>query len=220
VHHKREQVEQSRSSEGRMRWYSLVFTKLFDKPVARFVPYVLFALLSVNLCGSTIEYQVNSDPKLDQYVYTYFLTGISVGLYEGIDVQFDASLYGTLSGATTESGFTDELLQPNNPPGAYGDYITWATVNNPPLTGPFTVDFTYLGPGLPGPQVFNIDQFDSNGNLVNTIGSGETTPFTAPVPEPATVSLYLSGLICLVVFGTLVRRRSARGHSGDRGAAT
>jgi hypothetical protein len=220
MHHKSEKVEQSRSSQGDMQWYSLAIRKLCDRSILRFAPYIICTFLSVNLVGATIEYQVNSDPKLDQYVYSYFLTGISFGLYEGIDFQFDASLYGTLSGATTGSGFTDELLQPNNPPGAYGDYITWATVDNPPLTGPFTVDFTYLGPGQPGAQFFNIDQFDSNGNLVNTIGSGETTPFTAPVPEPTTVSLYLGGLICLAVLGTRVRRRSAQGRTSNRGAAT
>lgn len=226
MHHKSEQVEQSRLSQRGMRFYSLALMTrcyksiLLYKSALRFAPYVICAFLSVNLVGATIEYQVTNEGKLDEFAYSYFLTGISFSLYEGIDIQFDASLYGSISGATTGSGFADELLQPNNPPGVYGDYITWATVNNPPLTGPFTVDFTYLGPGKPGAQFFNIDQFDSSGNLVNTIGSGETTPFTAPVPEPATVSLYLGGLICLAVLGRRARRRSVRGRTCNRGAAT
>jgi hypothetical protein len=203
-----------------MRSYSPVLMKLCDKSILRFAPYVICAFLSANLGGATIEYQVSSEGKLDEYSYSYFLSGISFGLYEGIDIQFDASLYGTISGATTGTGFSDEVLQPNNPPGAYGDFITWATVDNPPLRGPFTVDFTYLGPGRPGAQFFNIDQFDSNGNLINTIGSGETTPVGAPVPEPAALPLFLCGSICLAVWGTRLRRHSARGLRGSGGAAT
>src|SRR5437588_331544 len=77
------------------------------------------------------------------------------------------------------------LFQPNNPPGATGDYIALAQVNNPPLTGPFSVVFVFKGMGTPGAQPFVVEQFDQNGNFVPCVGSACVSGTPAPITGPA-----------------------------------
>ncbi len=144
------------------------------------------------------------------YRYTYFPSGIAFTANQELDILFDPATYGTLSNGKAPSGFDVLLVQPNNPPGAFGEYSALALVNNPPLTGTFSVDFTFLGLGLPGSQPFTINQLDANGRIVSTTPQQLTTPQgSTNVPEPATVSLAAAGML---IGGLLWATRRLVGH--------
>lgn len=169
----------------------------------------LGVFLGAELQAGTIQYQV-SDLGGNAHRYTYSISGFSLQANQEVDIRFDAALYGVLSNGVAGAGFDLLLVQPNIPPGTPGDYSALALVNNPSLTGPFSVDFTYLGQGLPGAQPYFINQYDAAGNLVSTSVSSMTTSVGgAPVPEPATCVLAGLGLLAGGAFRTM-RRRSGR----------
>ncbi len=163
-----------------------------------FIPVLAAAICLVgNLSAATIKYTVTQLPGAAKYRYNYTVSGITFQANQDFDVQFPATLYSSLVNGMAGSDFTLFVFDANNPPGVDGDYSAVAKVNNPSLAGPFSVDFMYLGSGLPGAQNFTIDQFDANGNFVSTISSGTTMP---TVPEPASVALSLLGLIAGVAW--------------------
>lgn len=158
-------------------------------------------LVSSILQAGTIQYSVVPQGG-NQYSYTYSLSGLDLFTGYEVDIRFNPLLYGTLSNATAGSDFDLLLLQPNNPPGAWGDYSITARVNNPQLTGPFSVDFIWLGMGMPGSQPFFINFYDQDGQ--HTVEQGETT--LTGIPEPGTFSL---AIVAFVMGGFIARRRWA-----------
>lgn len=160
--------------------------------------FLLAVVGGVLAAGGTIGYEVTSLGG-NVYQYSYFLSGFSFADNEAFDIQFDNSLYQNLTGGVAGSGFDLLVLQPAGGP---GDYFAEANTTNPPLTGPFTVDFTYLGVGLPGSQSYVLDQFDQNNIFQETVGSGTTTA----VPEPGTIGLAGLGLMALAA-GWAFRRQ-------------
>jgi hypothetical protein len=171
-------------------------------------------LLGTNLIASTIEFQAT---RLGQnsYRYTYAVSDFTFGLNQELDIRFDPTLYGTLSNGLAGSEFSVLLLQPNNPPGTFGDYSALAQVQNPSLAVPFSVDFTFLGSGTPGSQPFLINQFDANGNFVLTLASGDTTLQETTVPEPAGLLLTGGGLLMCAGLLFIRGRREYRPEKGD-----
>lgn len=151
------------------------------------------ALVTANLPAGTIEFQViNLGSGMDRYVYT--ITGFTLNQHQEIDIQFDATMFSGLTNGQAGSDFNVVLLQPNNPMGAPGHYSAVAQVNSASLSGPFTVDFTFLGAGTPGAQPFAINQLDNNDqNITSVIATGTTMPLA--VPEPATLSMAAAGLM-------------------------
>lgn len=136
------------------------------------------------------------DNGAGQYRYSYSVSNIVFAANQELAIQFDPSIFSGLSNGVAGQGFDLLLLQPNNPPQASGEYSALAMVNQPSLAGPFSVDFTYTGPGTPGSQAFFINQYDSNGAFQRVITSGFTAPLSSsPIPEPATVSLCCAGLL-------------------------
>jgi len=163
-------------------------------------------LLAMNLSAATIQFGV-SNLGSNLYQYDYMISGITFQANEELDIQFDPALYGVLSNGVAGSGFSLMLLQPNNPPGTTGVYSAYSLVNNPSLSGQFSVDFTYLGPGQPGSQAFLINQYNQNGTLVSTVASGETVSLgQTSVPEPVSFSLVGVGLLIGWVFRAAKRR--------------
>jgi len=152
-----------------------------------------------SLAAGTIQFAV-TDLGAGTYRYTYILSGFSFSVNQELDIQFDANLYSNLTNGVVGTGFNLVLLQPNNPPGLPGDYSAMALIDNPPLDGPFSVDFTYLGEGAPGPQPYFINQYDDQGHFLETLESGASSP----IPEPATVALAGGGLLAL---GAALRHR-------------
>jgi hypothetical protein len=157
-------------------------------------------ILSAGLPAAQIEY-TNTPLGGNSYRYTYSITGVTFTQYEGLDIRFDPTLFGTLSSPAAGSGFSTLVLQPNNPPGTFGDYYAIAQVSNPSLAVSFQVSVTYLGAGTPGSQPFFVDQFDSNGNLISIASSGVTSQ-----PEPSTLASGALGLIACTIL--VIRRRS------------
>ena len=174
-----------------------------------FIP-VLAAALSVagSVSAATIiQYTVTQLPGVAKYRYNYSVSGITFQANQDFDIQFPAALYSSLINGVAGSDFTLNVFDANNPPGVDGDYSALAKVNNPSLAGPFSVDFMFLGSGRPGAQNFTIDQFDANGNFVQTISSGTTVlgGGGSNVPEPGGVTLSLLGLIAGAVWRTARR---------------
>lgn len=157
-----------------------------------------------SLRAGTIQYAVTPLGG-NQYSYTYSLSGFSLVQGNEIDIRFDPASYGSLSNGTAGSDFTLLVLQPDNPPGTFGDYSATAKVNNPSLTGPFGVNFTWLGTGTPGSQPYQVNAYDSVlGQQI--LERGITVPSGAPgVPEPTTFSLALLALLSGAVFARRTR---------------
>lgn len=160
--------------------------------------------------AATIQFTVTPLATPGQFRYVYTLSGVNFQANTDFDIQFPGALYTGLTNPVVGAGFTAMVLQPNNPPGALGDFIGLAQVNNPSLSGPFSIDFTYLGTGTPGAQDFTIDVFDANGNFVRTDASGVTTlAGGSAVPEPSTLAFSVIGL--LAGGGCVVARRRSSG---------
>jgi hypothetical protein len=171
---------------------------------------LLAGILAVaNLSAAAIvQFQV-TDLGGNLHRYDYSVSGYAFQQNQELAISFAPALYSTLSNGVVGSGFSLLLLQPDNPPGASGVYGALALVDNPSLTGPFSVDFIFKGQGIPGAQPFSINQYDQSGNFISTIGSGLTTPFGSTVPEPGSFSL---GGVALLMGGALwtVRRLRVR----------
>jgi hypothetical protein len=143
---------------------------------------VLFTWLSP-ASASMIQYGV-TPLGAGLYRYTYTLRGFDLALYAEVAIAFDPALYGPLSNGLAGSAFDLLLLQPGNPPGAFGYYSALALIPHPPLDGPFQVDVVFPGPGLPGPQPYFVNQFDHFGQLI-TVESGMTEADPLELAEPA-----------------------------------
>lgn len=154
-------------------------------------------MLAPTLPAGTIQFSV-SGLGANAYRYTYFISGFALQANQELDIRFDPARYGNLTNAVAGGNFLLTLFQPNNPPGTFGDYSLLATVNNPSLAGPFSVDFNYTGAGQPESQPYVFNEYDPNGSLtVSTQGPGlVTTPAgQAAVPEPGSFSLAAAALL-------------------------
>jgi len=174
---------------------------------------LLSGLFLTQLSADTVQYELVSFGG-NSYQYQYFLGG-NFAANQAVFLSFDSSYSLNLSSAvaTPTSDWFSFALGPVSS-GAPSNYVAEALVNNPSLSGTFSVNFTYAAqngdPALPGSQSFEVDQF-VNGNNAGKITSGVTTQqiITDPVvPEPA--SFALSGIGLLVVLICLAVRRRER----------
>lgn len=163
----------------------------------------LVGIVATGLSAATVQFGVtplgSSGPG--QYRYQYTVSNVSLAANQELAIYFDPLLFSnlTLTNSVMLSGFDLEVFQPNNPPGAVGEYSAYALVDHPSLAGPFTVDFNYLGVGIPGPQSFAINQYTSGGQFQSIVNTGITQPIgTSPVPEPSSFSLggLMIGVAC------------------------
>jgi len=136
-------------------------------------------------------------------VYRYeFVPNVVLLANEEIDIKFDPTLFGNLFNGVAGADFKLSLLQPNNPPGAFGDYSILALVDHPGLAGPFSVDVTWLSTGSPGSLPYVIDQFDVTGRLIGTVEAG-----TLGAPEAGARLLCLLGVGMIGVLRFTWRRQ-------------
>src|SRR6266540_1614659 len=85
-------------------------------------------LLAGQLSAGTILYDVTSQGG---NVYRYeFVPNVVLLANEEIDIKFDPTLFGNLFNGVAGADFKLSLLQPNNPPGAFGDYSILALVDH------------------------------------------------------------------------------------------
>jgi hypothetical protein len=152
--------------------------------------------------AATISFEA-TNLGTNQYRYDYTVTDLTVAAFHDISIEFDASLYSALTNPAAPSADWDILLlQPDVPSGATGFFDALALVDGASLNGVFSVEFTYLGGGTPGPQPFSILLFADDGEtLLDVVQTGVTKSRT-PVPEP-TVSV----LALIAVGGLHLRRR-------------
>ena len=165
----------------------------------------------MNVSASTIQYQITALPTPGLFQFTYELIGFSFMAGQQLDISFNPGLYGSLSDPVAGSGFTGVMvLQPNDPStGVPGDYLATALVNNPSLSGTFSVDFTYLNGSTSigsqnSSQPYTVYDFSDG---VNVAASGQTIQDqTGTVPEPASLSITAVGLLLIGACSFLRRR--------------
>lgn len=126
-----------------------------------------------------------------QYDYT---VGGPLGMFESVNVFFGAKATSSLAlvGNTTK---LDVLFAQPDAGIGFDGIATFTSLNDhgPVIPGKVSVSFVWLGPDVPGEQMFDVQ--DANFNL---IASGTTTPLPA-VPEPGSAALLALGLGALVV---------------------
>ena len=160
--------------------------------------------------ATSIQYQATNLPDLpgggDLWQYDYFPSGRSFLADQGFAVFFTGNLYSALQLVSPVPVAWDPLVaQPIPALGSDGYYDALALVNNAPLTGPFRVNFVWLGPATVAPslQRFEVYQLDALGKPV-PFETGQTAPVGATaVPEPSTLCLLTIG----VAVGRAWRRR-------------
>lgn len=171
-------------------------------------------LAAGSLAAASIQFeatQIGTTGGGDRIFRYSYIVDEMFSVNQELDIRFDPALYRDLSNAVAGPGFDVLLFQPNNPPGSFGDFSALALVNNPSLAQPFTVDFTFIGLGLPGSQQYFINTFDSSGQMTGPPRIGLTTPVSggpALVPEPGTREI--SGVTLVVACVWLLTRRRER----------
>src|SRR4051794_12909203 len=90
------------------------------------------ALCAGSLSAANVSFQITNLGH-NQYQLSYAVSDIQFEVNQELDIRFDPSLYGTLSNGIAPAGFDLLLLQPNNPPGVFGDYSAMALLNSPSL---------------------------------------------------------------------------------------
>ena len=156
----------------------------------------LTGLLTASLGASTlIQYDLTALGG-NAYRYTYHTNGLNLLVNYELDILFDAALYGSLSNGVTPAGFDLLLLQPNQPVGAQGVFNALALVDQPSALS-FSVDFTFLGAGSPGPQEFAVFDDRVRPNIM-VVPNTSTQLAVSGVPEPATLWLCAGAIIIFI----------------------
>jgi hypothetical protein len=122
-----------------------------------------------------------------EYQYNHLLSGVSLLQDQELDIAFAPALYGQVSNGASPAGYDLLLFQPNDPPGAAGEYSLLALTNNPTTVGTFSVDFTYLGPGAPPAQQFFI--YNDSTDTLQLPASGVASD---SAPEPSSCGCAVS----------------------------
>jgi hypothetical protein len=168
---------------------------------------MVFSLAGTARAG-TVEYDFSAVGS-NLYRYSFILADMALNSHQALEIRFDPAIYASLTDGVAGSDFSLTLLQPNNPPGTFGDYNVLALTDNASLQGPFGVAVSFVGAVQPGSQSFVINQFDEAGKYLSTIDSGITTAVTGSVPEPDTTLLVQAVLLAGGAWWGL-RRRSRR----------
>lgn len=145
---------------------------------------------------------INTGEDLWQYSYT--VSDNAFAADTGFTIYFDIGLYDFLDPAPTAPNGEWGVLTWNPDPLLPGDgaYDAYALFDNASLADMFTVSFVWLGgTSGPGSQFFEV-YYD--GPTWSVLEDGSTTP----VPEPATMLLFGTGLAGLV--GSGMRKKSKK----------
>lgn len=167
----------------------------------------LTALMIQGLTAGTITSTVSAvgvDGNGDTvYRYVYDLQDFPLTLNEELDIRFAVDVFKTLSNGVAPAGFDLQLFQPNMPPGVDGDYSLLAMVDNPSMSGVFSVDVTLLPGATLQAQQYFVNRYDDDGTFLNTVSLGLTD-----VPEPSGFGFGVLGFMSVGLLGAA--RRSGR----------
>ena len=169
--------------------------------------FLLFMCLPVGTSHAiNILYQptdlADSIPGEDLWQYSYTVSDYIFDMDYGFTIYFDYLLYADLEDPppVVNDNWGPIVWQPDTAIPDDGAYDALAWEDTASLADPFTVSFVWLGSGTPASQFFDVYE---PGFI--TIESGGT----APIPEPATALLLLSGI---GIFGLDRLRRRAKKH--------
>lgn len=181
-----------------------------------------------SLFGGSIELEItslgNTGDGQPAYRYSFILSGFTFEQNQELNFRFDPLIFGALWNAVAPSSWVAILLQPDNPPGAPGDFSLFALQNNPSTAGPFSVDVALIVPPdmiskgqVPVPPnriPYSVNQFvDSpDGPLFDrtlTRGMALTRDAAEEIPEPGTFVLGGASLGLLVCLRRARRARQA-----------
>lgn len=166
---------------------------------------LLLGFLAAHLNADIIDAIVPAKGQ-NSFHYTFTLDGFDLLQNQALDLEFDSSVYLSLSNPVAPATLSTTVLQPDNPPGAPGDYLLLALISNPSLSPEsLSIDVTLIGHKKPGHLKYLIDQFDSQGHFVGVVSSGITS--ASPIPEPASVSLIGLGMLVAGVWRSRWRGR-------------
>lgn len=133
----------------------------------------------------------------NQWEYTYSVTNDTLGVdIEEFAVYFDVGSYDNLVTTNTPIDWDPIAINPDPgiPDDGYYDVLALSTGILPSKTlSGFSVQFDYLGSGIPGSQRFEIIDPLS----FSVLDSGQTIAASQPIPEPSTFFLFGFGLIGL-----------------------
>ena len=161
----------------------------------------IVGLAPISSKATTVTYVaqdlVDTTPGEDLWRYIYTITG-NFGTSEGVNLLFDAALYGDLSNAQPDSSVNPNwnvtFLSPDPLLPADGVYSVASLIPPPPdLTGPFGIDFVWRGSDVPGSQPFEV--FNSDFIVID---EGRTQP-PGVVSEPAGLVLFALSIVGLIV---------------------
>ena len=159
--------------------------------------------------ATTINYTATDltdiNPGEDLWQYSYSVSDNTFAADTGFTVYFDLGLYDLLDPSPTVPNADWDVLTWDTDPSLPGDgaYDAYALVDNASLADTFSVSFAWLGGGTgPGSQFFEV-YYD--GPSWTILEDGFTTSGAAPVPEPATMLLFGTGLAGL--FGSGIKKK-------------
>ena len=185
---------------------------MFACPLSRFtrISACLLGLLVAPASHAIlIEYEaldlVNTTPGTDLWQYSYYVSDHDFLTDQGFSIWFHSNVYNNLTLASTSPVWNAIAVQPDILLPDAGYYDALAQVDHASLASPFSVQFSWLGNGVPGSQRFDLYNL-SNGNLVVT-HSGDTVLRGSVVPLPGSLWLLLSGMATVSWW---VRRRDGR----------
>ena len=159
------------------------------------LPLAATVLFAASLSAGTVLEQINfTFPNQAQYAFQ--LNGFNLSQSEALVIEFDPSVYLSLTNASAPSGFSVFVLQPGNPPGTPGDLIFEEMTGGPVLSsvGAFNVGFTLSTFGQAGSLPFSLYNLNTDGTFGNLIQSGTTIAVGAS-PEPVNFALVGIGLL-------------------------
>jgi hypothetical protein len=168
---------------------------------------VFLCSIAAPAAAVTISFEVTDLPDAlpgeDLYRYEYSLSDFPFPAGYGFSIFFNHALYTSLESPPPPVGPDWDILSIQPDPGLPDDglYDALALVDTPATLSGFTIEFVWLGAGVPGSQPFVI--YDS---AFETIESGQTRTRVVGVPETPAL-----GLILLVLFAPVLcaRRRVA-----------
>jgi len=132
----------------------------------------------------------------DLWQYSYTVSDYSFNEFFGFQVFFDYGDFDNITPVSASAEWDAISWNPDLIMGIPDDgvYDAMALVDNASLATPFTVNFTWLGSGIPETQYFEI--YDDNFAVIE---SGQTEQkASSPVPEPATILLFGAGLLGMI----------------------
>jgi len=163
--------------------------------------WIVSALVCAGPASSArIEYTAHdvadSRPGEDRWLYEYVVSGFAFAAHQGFTIYFDVDSMRSLEIPAGAVGADWDVLavqpDPDLPDDGFFDAL--ALVPDASLDVAFRVSLVWSGgPGIaPGPQRFEINQFDDQGGYVDTLDAGLTA-----IPEPGVALLLGAGLVAL-----------------------